>query len=84
MNRVPNSIGKAAGRGHFAVTNENYLLLNEGQEYGLHIDSSTPVESFCIFFPPGYVEEIGRNLIISDLGYLMSRIVIHPQARWSG
>ncbi|KAA8747374.1 AraC family transcriptional regulator [Paenibacillus sp. MYb63] len=59
-----------AGRGHFAVNNENYLLLNEGQEYSLHIDSSTPVESFCIFFPPGYVEEIGRNLISSDLQLL--------------
>ncbi|PQP82727.1 AraC family transcriptional regulator [Paenibacillus sp. PCH8] len=59
-----------AGRGHFAVNHERYLLLNEGQEYSLHIDSSVPVESFCIFFPAGYVEEISRNLVSSDLRLL--------------
>ncbi|WP_440117564.1 helix-turn-helix transcriptional regulator [Paenibacillus sp. QZ-Y1] len=59
-----------AGHGHFAVNNESYLLLNEGQEYSLYIDSSVPVESFCIFFPPGYVEEICRNVVSSDLRLL--------------
>ncbi|WP_339836673.1 AraC family transcriptional regulator [Paenibacillus sp. FSL R7-0272] len=51
-----------AGHGHFAVDQDRYLLLNEGQEYQLHIDSPVPVESFCIFFPSGLVEEIGRNI----------------------
>ncbi|WP_307215066.1 AraC family transcriptional regulator [Paenibacillus tundrae] len=59
-----------AGRGHFAVDESNYLLLNEGQEYSLHIDSSVPVESFCIFFPHGFVEDIHRSLQGSDL-YLL-------------
>lgn len=59
-----------AGQGHFAVNNESYLLLNEGQQYSLHIDSSVPVESFCIFFPPGYVEEICRNVVSSNIRLL--------------
>ncbi|WP_434758345.1 helix-turn-helix domain-containing protein [Paenibacillus amylolyticus] len=55
-----------AGHGHFSVGHDRYLLLNEGQEYQLHIDSPVPVESFCIFFPPGMVEEVGRNVSSSD------------------
>ncbi|OPG93952.1 AraC family transcriptional regulator [Chryseobacterium mucoviscidosis] len=64
-----------AGHGYFAVNSQSYLLLNEGQEYSLHIDSSVPVESFCIFFPPGYVEEIRRNVISSD-----TRLLDEPYA----
>ncbi|WP_127539620.1 helix-turn-helix transcriptional regulator [Paenibacillus illinoisensis] len=55
-----------AGHGHFSVDDERYLLLNEGQEYSLHIDSPVPVESFCVFFPPGFMEEICRNALSTD------------------
>ena len=55
-----------AGQGHFAVDQDRYLLLNEGQDYQLHIDSPVPVESFCLFFPSGFVEEISRTLCSSD------------------
>lgn len=37
------------GRGHFAVDEGKYLLLNHGQEYSITIESEVPVESFCIF-----------------------------------
>ena len=58
------------GRGHFMVEEGKYLLLNRGQEYSITIDSETPVESFCIFFPDGMVEEIYRSLVTSSVELL--------------
>ncbi|MBB6674005.1 helix-turn-helix transcriptional regulator [Cohnella nanjingensis] len=55
-----------AGRGHFAVEEGNYLLLNHGQEYSITIESDVPVESFCIFFPERMVEEVYRSIMTSD------------------
>jgi AraC family transcriptional regulator len=46
----------SVGRGKHAVGDDCYLILNQNQTYEILIDSRKPVESFCIFFPPGYVE----------------------------
>jgi len=57
--------GKAfyqTGQGHFAVDEGNYLLINRGQEYSITIESETLVESFCIFFPDGWIEEVYRSM----------------------
>lgn len=51
-----------AGHGHFAVEEGRYLLLNQGQEYSISIEADRPVESFCVFFPEGFVPEVGRSL----------------------
>lgn len=59
-----------AGHGHFTVGQDRYLLLNASQEYQLHIDSPVPVESFCVFFPPGFVEEVNRSVSSNDLNLL--------------
>ena len=50
------------GRGHHAVDEASYLVLNGGQNYTIHIDSNEPVESFCIFFAPGFAEEVQNSL----------------------
>lgn len=51
-----------AGGGHYAVDDAAYLVLNHGQPYAIAIDSATPVESFCVFFAPGFAEEVARGL----------------------
>ena len=39
-----------------------YLLLNHGQPYQIEIDDSEPVQSFCVFFGAGFVEDAARAL----------------------
>jgi AraC-like DNA-binding protein len=51
------------GGGAFRVNGESYLLLNDGQEYTISIDSPTPVESFCVFFADGFAEAVSRSLL---------------------
>lgn len=46
------------GEGRFAVDDASYLIVNGGAPCSSTIRSSTEVESFCIFFRPGLVEEI--------------------------
>ncbi|NMH70727.1 helix-turn-helix transcriptional regulator [Bacillus sp. RO3] len=48
-------------KGFFAVEDNRYLLLNEG-EYTLSIDEPQVVESFCIFFKTGFAEEVFHSL----------------------
>ena len=36
------------------------LVLNDGEPYSLEIDSRTPVETFCVFFRRGFVEDAAR------------------------
>lgn len=54
------------GHGHYAVEEGAYLLLNKGQEYSITIESETPVESFCLFFPEKLVEEVYHSLVTSS------------------
>jgi AraC-like DNA-binding protein len=46
------------GDGHFAVDEASYLLLNHAQPYAITIEAEVPVESFCLFFGPGFAEEV--------------------------
>jgi AraC family transcriptional regulator len=43
--------------GPFVLDQRAYLILNHDQPYTIHIDSPTPIESFCVFFAPGLAEE---------------------------
>jgi AraC-like DNA-binding protein len=43
--------------GRYRVDDGCYLLLNHGTPYTIVIDSPQPLESFCIFFAPGFVEQ---------------------------
>jgi AraC-like DNA-binding protein len=43
-----------------------YLLLNQGTPYTITIDSPQPLESFCIFFAPGFAEAALRARVTPD------------------
>jgi AraC-like DNA-binding protein len=54
-----------AGREHYfvdgrrlTVTDESWLVLNEGREYSSVLEGSQNAFSFCLFFRPGMAEEI--------------------------
>ncbi|HEX8148622.1 MAG TPA: AraC family transcriptional regulator [Pyrinomonadaceae bacterium] len=51
-----------SGPGLYAVDDSSYLILNEGQPYSITIESERPVESFCIFFKPGFAEKVYYSL----------------------
>lgn len=51
------------GNGCHAVNDDSYLVLNRGQSYSITIDAAQPLESFCIFFADGFVEEVYRSLV---------------------
>lgn len=45
----------------FAVEEDTYLILNHQQPYQITIESPSIVTSFCIFFPPGWAEQVWRG-----------------------
>jgi len=45
-------------RNEVAVDDGGYLILNEGQPYTIEIASPTAVETFVLWFPSGWAEEI--------------------------
>jgi AraC family transcriptional regulator len=49
-----------AGRRTFRVNETSYLILNDRQRYSITIESHRPVQTFCLFFERGYVEDIHR------------------------
>src|SRR5919112_1897974 len=51
-----------SGPGLYSVDDSSYLILNDGQPYSITIDSERPVESFCIFFKPGFAEQVYYTL----------------------
>ena len=42
------------------VEGSNYLVLNAGRPYSITIDATEIVETFCLFFRAGFVEEVRR------------------------
>lgn len=59
-----------AGRARFDIDPDSYLVLNHGQPYTLTIDSPSPVETLCVFFRRGYVEDALRSLGATEGGLL--------------
>src|SRR5271167_3019252 len=53
------------GEGRFPVNIGSYLLLNHQQPYSMTIESLETVETFCIFFQAGFVEDAWRSLTTS-------------------
>src|SRR5271167_4789309 len=53
------------GEGRFPVNIGSYLLLNHQQPYSMTIESLETVETFCIFFQAGFVEDAWRSLTSS-------------------
>lgn len=50
------------GRGCHRVTEESFLILNDGQEYGLEIVGRSKTETLCPFFQRGLVEHVADCL----------------------
>jgi AraC-like DNA-binding protein len=51
-----------ADRAWFSVNEAGYLILNDRQPYEIHIASPTRVESFIVYFPRGWAEEVLESL----------------------
>ena len=50
------------GRAEVAVDDGGYLILNERQPYSIEIASPTAVETFVLWFPRGWAEEVSQSL----------------------
>ena len=59
----------------FVVGDSSYFILNHGQSYDISIDSDHVVESFCLFFAPGFAEDVRHSLSSAA-----DRLLIEPQS----
>jgi AraC family transcriptional regulator len=55
-----------AGKSRFEVDAESFLILNDQQSYSMTIEPGPPVETFCVFFERGFVEDAWRSLKSAD------------------
>lgn len=46
--------------GRFELVPGATLVLNDGEEYSIRVDALQPVETFCVFFARGFVEDAFR------------------------
>ncbi|MDX1996060.1 MAG: AraC family transcriptional regulator [bacterium] len=58
--------------GRFVVSDAVYLVLNQGQPYTIEIESPTVVESFCLFFPETWAEDVFCGLTQPEAALLES------------
>jgi AraC-like DNA-binding protein len=56
--------------GRYEMGPAGWLVLNDGEEYTISIDSLRPVETFCLFFQPGFVEDAHRAATTSSTSLL--------------
>jgi AraC-like DNA-binding protein len=69
----------------FEVTPHLVLIVNDGEEYAIEIDAREPVETFCVFFARGFVEDALVSATTSS-AQLLDDYVPHPTTfaeRWS-
>lgn len=64
------------GTGRYAVDDRCYLVLNDRQEYTLTIDLDEPIESFCLFFAPGFAESVRRRMVSSPVDLIDDPAVV--------
>jgi AraC family transcriptional regulator len=58
------------GAGRYAIDDRCYLILNDRQNYSITVDVYEPLESFCLFFAPGFAEGI-LNRMVSRTEHLL-------------
>lgn len=58
------------GKGSYAVDEAAYLIVNHNQPYAITIETQHAVESFCLFFEPGFAEEVQHSLTTPVHGLL--------------
>lgn len=56
--------------GRYEIGPAGWLVLNDGEEYTITIDSLRPVETFCLFFRRGFVEDAQRAMTTSSAALL--------------
>jgi len=44
-------------QGHYLLTPDSFLILNDGQRYSLQFDGQSETETLCPFFQPGFLEQ---------------------------
>jgi len=49
--------------GRYELVPGSVLLLNDGEEYSITVDALQPVETFCVFFERGFVEDAFRATV---------------------
>jgi AraC family transcriptional regulator len=54
------------GKSRFELDAGSYLLVNDRQPYSLTVESREPVETFCVFFQRGFVEDACRSVLASE------------------
>jgi AraC family transcriptional regulator len=59
-----------AGTSRFEVDAQSFLILNDRQPYSMTIEPGPPVETFCVFFERGFVEDAWRSSASDDAGLL--------------
>jgi AraC family transcriptional regulator len=52
-------------QGHYLLTPDSFLILNDGQRYSLQFDSRAETETLCPFFQPGFLEQAVAAVSIS-------------------
>lgn len=55
-----------AGKSRFDVDAGSFLVLNDHQPYSMTIAPGPPVETFCVFFERGFVEDAWRSSASGD------------------
>lgn len=57
-------------QGRYELTPGRHLILNAGTTYSLSVDAGTPVETFCVFFQDGFIEQALRSVTAPDAALL--------------
>lgn len=55
-----------AGKSRFEVDAESFVILNDRQPYSMTIEPGPAVETFCVFFERGFVEDAWRSAASGD------------------
>jgi AraC-like DNA-binding protein len=55
-----------AGKSRFEVDAGSFVILNDGQPYSMTIEPGPAVETFCVFFEKGFVEDAWRSAASGD------------------
>ena len=50
------------GARELLVDPSSFLILSSGEKYSMNIDAAKPVETCCVFFSPGFVENVALDL----------------------
>ena len=56
--------------GRFELVPGMLLIVNDGEEYAIEVDALQPVETFCVFFSSGFVDDARQATLTSSAALL--------------